>query len=287
MPLSGPAERQRSAADGTLLRRTLTAAVLLGGCLAALFLLERVWLAVLASLVAALAAAEWMRLGPQTRLPAPLAGAIAGVSCGVALALFWPLHPPRRELLAVWASASLFWAVAAPALLARGLPATRAFAHFVAGVFLIAAPVLALVALAPERALALLALCWISDSAAYLAGRRFGRRPLAPAISPGKTLEGAAAGFATVLVCAMIAAQVLPGLARPASLTGWVAFLALVAALVALGIVADLFKSLLKRRAGVKDSGRLLPGHGGVLDRVDSSLAVLPAGALAFSLFSR
>lgn len=109
---------------------------------------------------------------------------------------------------------------------------------------------------------------WAADVAAYLVGSAFGRRKLAPAISPGKTWEGTLAGFAA---CAVVAFGVgaLFGLPRPL-----VAILAVTSGPV--GLAGDLFESYVKRRAGVKDSGTLLPGHGGVLDRLDSTVAVAP-----------
>lgn len=109
---------------------------------------------------------------------------------------------------------------------------------------------------------------WAADIAAYLVGSTLGRRKLAPRISPGKTWEGTLAGFAA---CALVALGVgaLFGLPRPL-----VAILAV--GLGPIGLAGDLFESYVKRRAGVKDSGTLLPGHGGVLDRLDSTVAASP-----------
>lgn len=122
----------------------------------------------------------------------------------------------------------------------------------------------------PEVVLALLLLIWIADSAAYFVGRRFGRHKLAPGISPGKTLEGVYGALAGMLVfgVGLFFWGVL-------SLPLWqILVLCLVSGL--FSIVGDLFESLLKRRRGLKDSGYLLPGHGGVLDRIDSLLAAAP-----------
>ena len=128
-----------------------------------------------------------------------------------------------------------------------------------------------------DRLFALLAVVWIADSAAYFAGRRFGRRKLAPRISPGKTWEGvagAAVGVGVYYVLVWVAWA-------PAFLAGHrLLDLALVAGIVALSVEGDLFESWMKRRAGVKDSGSLLPGHGGVLDRIDGVVAALPLVAL-------
>ncbi|RPE76950.1 phosphatidate cytidylyltransferase [Vulcaniibacterium tengchongense] len=120
-----------------------------------------------------------------------------------------------------------------------------------------------------------LAVVWAADTGAYFAGRRFGRRKLAPRVSPNKTVEGliggAVAGVAAGAVFALVAG------AKPAQLPA-VALVAL--ATVLFSVVGDLFESLLKRHAGVKDSGHLIPGHGGILDRIDGVLAALPAFAL-------
>ena len=127
------------------------------------------------------------------------------------------------------------------------------------------------------RLLFALVLVWAADVGAYFAGKAFGRRKLAPAVSPGKTLEGVLGGLALSLLIAAVAGTWLFKLQGTAA---WLAFLLLCVVVVLLSIVGDLGESLLKRQVGVKDSGTLLPGHGGVLDRVDSLLAALPAMAL-------
>ena len=132
----------------------------------------------------------------------------------------------------------------------------------------------------PLWALYLLALIWVADSGAYFAGRRFGRRKLAPRISPGKTWEGVYGALVATLVYAWAVAEWMP--VAPV----W-PFVALSIFAVAISVAGDLFESLLKRQAGVKDSGAALPGHGGVLDRVDGLLAAAPvflAGAMIWVL---
>lgn len=116
---------------------------------------------------------------------------------------------------------------------------------------------------------------WGADTGAYFVGRRFGRRKLAPRVSPNKTLEGLAGGL---LVGVGVGLLVALSTGIPASRLPGLALVCVVAAL--FSVVGDLFESLLKRHAGVKDSGRLIPGHGGVLDRVDGVLAALPAFAV-------
>ena len=110
----------------------------------------------------------------------------------------------------------------------------------------------------------------VSDTAQYYTGRAFGRRLLAPAISPKKTIEGAIGGFVFgTLLLVVVGRWWLPAVPLPVRA-------ALGAAIVALGIVGDLFESMLKRSAGVKDSSALIPGHGGVLDRIDALLFAAP-----------
>ncbi len=132
--------------------------------------------------------------------------------------------------------------------------------------------------LQPRQVLAALILVWVADTAAYFAGRKWGRRKLAPSISPGKTWEGAWGGLAAAVAYAIICGTFLLGT------MGWPALAVAAALLTAISIVGDLFESAAKRaakrQAGVKDSGALLPGHGGILDRIDSATAVLPVAAL-------
>jgi phosphatidate cytidylyltransferase len=132
--------------------------------------------------------------------------------------------------------------------------------------------------LAPERLLVALAVVWTADTAAYFAGRTFGRHKLAPAISPGKTWEGVAGALAAVC-----AGWVLLALLTPQFRDQLASGLALVVLLTAMSIEGDLFESWMKRQAGLKDSGALLPGHGGLLDRVDALTSTVPLAALYFA----
>jgi hypothetical protein len=132
----------------------------------------------------------------------------------------------------------------------------------------------------PVALLAISVLVWISDTAAYFVGRRFGRHKLAPSVSPGKTIEGAAGALLASLAYAVILALTMPAIGGHVKGLAWAAYAAAAMLLCVLGILGDLFESGAKRYAGVKDSGKLLPGHGGVLDRVDAVCAALPVGAL-------
>ena len=137
--------------------------------------------------------------------------------------------------------------------------------------------------------LSVLLIVWTADTAAYFAGRAFGRRKLAPHISPGKTWAGVAGAILAVLLLAVVIWILDPDpriYSNNLFATVGPAFaLFLLAVLVALSIVGDLYESLLKRQAGVKDSGQLLPGHGGVLDRVDAMVPLLPTAVVIQWLF--
>ena len=129
-----------------------------------------------------------------------------------------------------------------------------------------------------------LALVWVADIGAYFSGKAFGRRKLAPSISPGKTWEGAIGGWIAVMTLS-VGCTLIPELRDTFAVQlqlrhGWLALLLALSLIVAASVVGDLFESQLKRRAGVKDSSALLPGHGGVLDRIDALIPVLPLALL-------
>ncbi len=133
-----------------------------------------------------------------------------------------------------------------------------------------------------------MAIVWVADIGAYFAGRAFGRRKLAPSISPGKSWEGVVGGVLAALALGA-AAALTPALAdsfqaQLLARYGWPLWVVMTGVLVAASVVGDLFESMMKRRAGIKDSSTLLPGHGGVLDRID---ALIPTMPLAFLLSSQ
>jgi phosphatidate cytidylyltransferase len=247
------------------LRRAGTAAVLLAALVAALFLLPRAGIVVLMAVIVAAAALEWARLCAVT---VPL---YAGAAVAAFLLVYW-LDGSRP----VFFLATAFWLLAAPAWLRQRVRPEQRAALAAAGFVVLVPAALAMVALEPGEALLVLAVAWIADTAAYFAGTRWGRHKLAPAISPGKTWEGAAGGLIGGAAYAMILSLILAG----AQATRMAAFVGAAALLVTVSIVGDLFESAAKRQAGVKDSGALLPGHGGVLDRIDSASAILPVAAL-------
>ena len=129
----------------------------------------------------------------------------------------------------------------------------------------------------PELTLMLLVLVWLADSGAYFAGRQWGKTKLAPVISPGKTWEGVYGG----LLSSLVFAAVVGGLYSH-SFRWTVKFMLVAAVTVLFSVAGDLLESLLKRHSGVKDSGRIIPGHGGIFDRVDSLVAAAPMFLIGF-----
>lgn len=252
--------------------RVVTALLLVAGFLAVLFLLPPAAAAVAFGVVAVLAAWEWAGLMKLGRAGRAAFGGFVALSCALARLVL----PPDW----VWLAAVAFWALLAPAWLRHRWPlAAGRFAGIAVGGLLIVSTWLAMVALhaqSPWTLLAAMALVWVADTAAYFSGRAFGRHKLAPAISPGKTWEGAIGAVLAVAVYgfSLAANTAMPG--GPSA--GLLALLLLL--LTAASIEGDLLESLLKRQAGVKDSSNLLPGHGGILDRIDSQLSTLPLVAL-------
>jgi phosphatidate cytidylyltransferase len=242
--------------------------------------------AALAVLIGA-AAFEWLRLARHPRKLCVLASA---VFAGALLALQTLGAGPQEGTLGiVLAAASVAWLLIAVLILRgaqRGARMPHAASTLLAFLLLTAAwfALMRLVNGGIVYLLSVLVIVWLADIAAYFAGRRWGRRKLAPAISPGKTWAGVGGAVVAVLAAAMLFAYSAPDLPVFSTVLQQrlapIGALAVLAGLVALSIIGDLFESLLKRQVGAKDSGRLLPGHGGVLDRVDALIAVLPAAAL-------
>lgn len=268
-------------------KRVVTALVLLAILLPSIFVFPPwVWGAVTLAFLA-VAAHEWSLLLGHRRSALVAAATLAAI--GAAL-LGWHERAgwPSWFVLLVCAASTLLWVGLGPMRLrrhdARGggwpLAASLLLACWIA--------LVALRDIGPAALLVAMAIIWVADIAAYFVGRALGRRKLAPAISPGKSWEGAIGGFFAVAVLGLAAAAA-PALSQalPARLVAgwspWGAVLALVG-LAALSIVGDLHESLLKRQAGVKDSGTLLPGHGGVLDRIDAMIPTMPAAMLLHRL---
>jgi len=245
--------------------------VLIVALLAALLLLPDVGRAVLAALIAALAAFEWARL---CKLSTFLTWAYAAA---VVLAL---AAAYRYAQLPAFALAAIFWIGVAPAWMWRGVSASHTRLLAIAGFVVLVPASLAMAVLPGLQVILVLALVSLTDAGAYFVGSAWGRNKLAPSISPGKTREGALGGLAVALLYAIICGAFVEGIA-------WVTYLLSAALIAVLSIVGDLFESAVKRQAGAKDSGTLLPGHGGVLDRVDSATATLPLAALLIPWVAR
>jgi phosphatidate cytidylyltransferase len=259
-----------------LKQRLLAALVLIPAFLAALFWLPQWAWAALMALVVLLGAHEWARLGHFGKT----AHAVFLVLTLLLLAACYRLLDEGSP--AAWglvAASVAFWLVLAPFWVSGHWRAARPLLRAVVGWVLLIPTWIAIVELrliGPGLVLYAMGMVWLADSAAYFSGRMWGRHKLAPSVSPGKTWEGVAGALVAVAILASIVG--LSGkdffLAGYAVETG----LLVVAScfVVAVSILGDLFESHIKRLAGVKDSGSLIPGHGGVLDRIDSQTAALP-----------
>lgn len=267
--------------------RLLAALVMAPLAIAAILLLPTDWMMALAAVVFLLGLWEWFDLAEIEDTLARTVLLVAHLALMVALIwASWSSDGFSFVLLKLMTMIGIIWWLLALAWLGRSGFASDHDTH--ARMFKLAAAALAVIpawcALAWIHAsepnghrwlLTALMVVWAADTGAYFTGRRFGKHKLAPKISPNKTIEGLAGGMLLATVVG-VALSLFAG-ATTAQLPA-VALVALLAAL--FSVVGDLFESLLKRHAGVKDSGDLIPGHGGILDRLDGVLAALPAFAL-------
>lgn len=257
--------------------RIYTALVMLAVFVVVFVVLPAPWFAVALAIVVAACGWEWSRLCvPDRAVAAVVYGGILGLACAT---MTWRAVPSAPLLVL----AVLMWCLA-PLLMRQwsARASTPAVAGLILGFFVIVPGYLALVALRQwadgrgDYLWMLLLLVWAADTGAYAFGRRFGRNRLAPRISPGKTWEGLAGGLACAAGLGLVAVWVFPG-GVPMAILPWLGVCVATALLSAIG---DLTESLFKRMAGVKDSGRLLPGHGGLLDRFDGVFAAAPVFAV-------
>jgi phosphatidate cytidylyltransferase len=276
-----------------LKQRVITAIVLLALLLPALMASVSWPFDLLTLVLIAAAGWEWGRLNGAGRTGSLLMGVVVAAACAAALSAGWTQAPPA----ALWWLATLVWVLggaaalrAGPAgwpLLGRNLRwALGCIALFVAWLAIDNAKIIGL-----PFILSIFCLVWVADIAAYFGGRTWGRRKLAPSISPGKSWEGVWTGMVGVLILATVWVLNEPASAAggSSSLFGllwqrhglWLT-LPILLFLAAFSVVGDLVESLVKRAAGMKDSSGLLPGHGGVLDRIDALLPVFPL-AMAMS----
>jgi len=264
-----------------LKQRILSAVVLVPLVVLAVLRLDIGSFALVVALAVLLGAWEWGALVPLRSLPARV-GFVAVTL--LVVALVWRFA--QNELLVnsvLWAAMggwvlALFW-ITSPGLGSERTPVNAAF-KFVLGIAVLASTWLALVVLhsrpdqGPRWVLFLLFLIWFADSGAYFAGRQWGKTKLAPLVSPGKTWEGV---MGAMTVCTVFAFGFGLYIGLKGALLASFTLVCLVTVL--FSIAGDLLESLLKRHCGVKDSGTLIPGHGGVLDRIDSLLAAAPVFA--------
>jgi phosphatidate cytidylyltransferase len=271
-----------------LIQRVITALVLLPLLIGAIAYLPPAGLYAVFCGAGLIAAWEWAGLmGPAgTRVPVRIAFV---ASCAVAMLLGWFL---RAHAVWVCVAAALWWIVAVA--LVRGYPENFARARpglpamWLIGMLMVVPTMLGLWMLhampnGPWRVFFLFFLIFAADTGAYLAGKNFGKRKLAPSVSPGKTVEGLIGGLLLCAAWCACAGPLVFQLDRPQHIVLLVVLGLVVAAFSVLG---DLCESMFKRAAGVKDSGTILPGHGGMLDRVDSILAGAPIMALGLSVLS-
>jgi phosphatidate cytidylyltransferase len=265
-----------------LRQRIITVAVLLPLFLAALFWLPNTGWALLMAVALGIAGREWARIagyrGPGLWLfpLALVASALAILGSERAGSEF--IYSPLGKF--VFGLTAAFWIAIVPAWLASGWRTRDRLLLAIVG-WLVLIPfwyALAWLQQSPVRLLVTLGVVWTADIAAYFAGRAFGRHKMAPTISPGKTWEGVLGAVVAVVAYWSAVCAFVPEFGRL-----FVSGLVWVLLLTAASIQGDLFESWMKRLAGVKDSGALLPGHGGLLDRVDALTSTLPFAALYFA----
>lgn len=280
-----------------LKQRVITAIVLLLILLPALFYQSPAPFCAIALVLIAAGAWEWARLNQYGSTASLLCGFMVSVACAVT----WWLGLLEQSLSLLWILTGAAWVLGSAWVLYCGVSTWSAHPRairLIAGLF---ALWLAWLAVAQARVLginfllSILVLVWVADIGAYFSGRalggRFSKVKLAPSISPGKSWEGVWGGVAGVFVLAFVwrwadAAwgNVVPSFYTHLGHKGIWFLLIAVVFMAAMSVVGDLFESLVKRSAGVKDSSALLPGHGGVLDRVDALLPTLPLAMMLYSL---
>jgi phosphatidate cytidylyltransferase len=270
-----------------LATRIATAAVLLAILLPAIFLFPPIAWGLVSLVFLAVGAHEWVSLLGERRHAWRAAGLM--VLAGLLLLAWRRQHDwPAGLVLAGSLALTLFWCLGGAWRLRRTNARVGGWPLALTLLFGCWAAMYELRVLGVMPLLSSMAVVWVADVAAYFVGRAIGRRKLAPTISPGKSWEGAIGGFVFVALSGALAAN-WPALAsslpsRLAAGLPWLIAMLLLVALAMLSIVGDLHESLLKRQAGVKDSGTLLPGHGGVLDRIDALVPVMPAALLLYEV---
>lgn len=262
--------------------RIITATLLVLALIPALFFLSNTLWAILMLLLSVVAIAEW---GNFIKLNVMWQRVYVAISLLLgALAIIYlqqvGFHAFFYQALFVFALVSLFWLLVVPIWLIRRFFVQSQVLMAALGLLLMASLWMALVCAKgadPWLLLVLLATICIADSAAYFAGKNFGKHKLAPTISPGKTWEGVYGALIAVTLFALMLYSMLNGKQFLIFILLWTVTL--------LGVMGDLFESLMKRQARLKDSGSLLPGHGGILDRIDGLIPSLPLALLMIYIY--
>ena len=264
--------------------RLLTVATIFPLFLLALFYLPNSYWSALILVFMVTAAHEWARLFDISHAAA-IAFAVVTLLIALALCLGGSavLIPGAFAIQAVCFVATLFWVVVAPYILKNRVHVSARVSVLLLGWVVLIPLWAALVELrrfGPLYVFFAMGVIWLADTAAYFSGRAFGKRKLAPDISPGKTLEGALGALAVAALYAVILVS-LGQRFGTMSLAGMPMLIVGFVVIVVLSIVGDLFESWFKRQCGKKDSGSLFPGHGGILDRIDSLTSTMPVVVLA------
>nr|SPS06354.1 Phosphatidate cytidylyltransferase [Candidatus Nitrotoga fabula] len=262
-------------------QRAITAILLLVLFLSALFLLPALGWSVLVLIMVMQGALEWARLSRLSNqgIHAYLWLTIIMMGLIVWVDIYYPILQEPLHFL-IYGMSALLWLIIVPLWLYAAWQVHIPFLLMLVGWIILIPTGLAMIDLreqGPWWLLAVMGLVWVADTAAYFSGRKFGKHKLAPNVSPGKTWEGVLGALIGVTVYVLLIVWkmdffaingAMPGILMAA--WGWVG----------LAVIGDLFESSMKRQAGVKDSGALLPGHGGLLDRIDALTSTLPLAAM-------
>lgn len=264
--------------------RVITALIMAVLLLGALFALPSAGWIALMTLLALQASVEWARLAKFDNRAATIYWAMTLL---IVLSVVWfdAAYPVDHQLLHffIYALSGLLWLFVVPTLMMLSLKIKQPIVMALIGWVVIIPTALAMMdlrAFNPWWLLSLMCLVWVADIAAYFAGRKFGKHKLAPSISPGKTWEGVVGALLGVKLYVLAVWFVL---GKQGGLSLVVLMVVAAWCWVGLAVMGDLFESLVKRQAGVKDSGALLPGHGGLLDRIDALTSTLPLAALVMA----
>jgi len=263
--------------------RIITSLFLIPSFFAALFLLpSMVWAGLLLG-ISIIALYEWAQMIKLGKIATQLY-LLATIVSGTIILWFanqFGSHWLVYRSLDLFIIASVFWLLAVPFLLCKNKRIKHPLINVIIGWLLVLPLWLSLVCLRiadPWLLLGLTATVWIADSAAYFAGKQFGKHKLALTISPGKTWEGVLGGLFAVTIYGYVLAAYF---ALPVLVT-----LLILWVMTILSVVGDLFESMMKRQSNLKDSGNILPGHGGILDRIDGLTSSLPIAVLMIYIYS-